>query len=1311
MKNVKKIKRGFAIVLAIVIALSSFSMIGVSAATATPDEATPDEVQTISLNEKTAKISTGADDNTYKIWADSSYGMRWNQDKYLPFTFTNQITGKKVTYPKNFGAIEYEYAHNTKTGKNTAVWCIQPGVVIMGADYYAINSKKANKEYWKMLCDKPKVKDAISQIVAFGKAKGGTSKSSPYYYAVYCLLYDIIQKNRGTTAPYSVESEKKSNIEKTVNTVSSKRVEDVKKAAKDILNNIKNMEQPIKNYLSKSEDSNVKLFKTIKGVNGVDGAEDAAKGKYQNKQSITITGEKSNNKITFDKTKFSSNGKFEKLYSYYNSKDEDDKINISIVNENGNSTDNTKKLKFSMEKSGKISVTLDSKTSSINTNNIYFIKISKTPNAKGSKSNSLWSGGNNRQTMLNSISYDVPTYTAYFPIRFEISRVPTTPNPTTPTYGSLKIKKSFSIGTSENYDEGASELNHYWYFKVDYTSNKKATTQIINTDYQGNTPSISAIDNKTKVTITELGEFITKSKIDSRDGFKQLTYIEGKGTYGYPDNFNVGSVSSDDVELSRSASSLYTYSFTLNSTKDGAEIEVDWENIKDNEMKFQIIKETTDNSPVDGYYFFVFDSNKKVIEPTILGPTDSEGKTDVIRLKGFYNLSNLSGLYVLELGKLKNGYSPSNIERHPENYITDVFLLTGRIRQMFEIPPQYKIEHDTSLTSVGTDQLRRLSLSKADYKEYLEDTKGYKFSYTYINRTEGMIKIRKTDSVTGKDVENATYGIYEYNVDDYDGPPAEETNSDTPENDEPQIVAEDDISDEGEIEEGDSDITDAEATGTREPIATLVTKKGGYVYSKLIPTGTYYLKEIASPNNYALDTEKHQFTLEAGHNTEDTALIVDFDGSGTIKDKPTYVRFNKVEASSLSSNGKQLAGATIAIYEKPQSGTIDYNTAKAVYEFITTDKAENIIGLLETGKTYVAHEKSCPDGYCLADDVEFTVSTDGKIDDVTMKDNTTKIEIQKLSKKDNKCLAGVTLQIRNMGNEPVKVKDYNGNIVDHWVTTDKPLVIEGMLQAGNTYQLVELSTLPGYVTAEPVIFTVNKNDEVKIVTMYNDTTKYEFSKRKLTGTEEVPGCHMSIREKGKDTNIREWISTDEPYRLEGVLVAGKTYILTEINPADGLTTAESIEFRVGYNSELHTIVMKDDVTKIEFNKIAGNTNKPLANCVLSLTDSNGKEVKRWTTTDKAYRLDGVLAVGKTYTLTEISAAEDYMKAEPVTFTVRDTNEVQTVTMIDKKYAHPDLPVTGGNGLIPFIFAVIGISAFAGAFIVFVIKKKRTDKEK
>ena len=67
------------------------------------------------------------------------------------------------------------------------------------------------------------------------------------------------------------------------------------------------------------------------------------------------------------------------------------------------------------------------------------------------------------------------------------------------------------------------------------------------------------------------------------------------------------------------------------------------------------------------------------------------------------------------------------------------------------------------------------------------------------------------------------------------------------------------------------------------------------------------------------------------------------------------------------------------------------------------------------------------------------------------------------------------------------VPDFNGEIVESWVSTKTALVLTGILEAGETYWLYELDAPAGYGIAKPVKFTVPDEsvapDQAFVVTM------------------------------------------------------------------------------------------------------------------------------------------------------------------------------------------------------------------------------------
>lgn len=180
-----------------------------------------------------------------------------------------------------------------------------------------------------------------------------------------------------------------------------------------------------------------------------------------------------------------------------------------------------------------------------------------------------------------------------------------------------------------------------------------------------------------------------------------------------------------------------------------------------------------------------------------------------------------------------------------------------------------------------------------------------------------------------------------------------------------------------------------------------------------------------------------------------------------------------------------------------------------------------------------------------------------------------------------------------------------------------------------------------------------------IDTTESPTTVY-ITKRDITGKDELEGAELVLKQ-GNDV-IDKWTSTKEPHKIYN-LVFGTEYTLTETISPDGYATTESITFT--YLEDGQIVQMKDDTTKYQFVK-KDNKGNILSGATLQLSDEDTKDVvAEWTTSDTPYTVSK-LTVGKTYRLKELSAPSPmYKLADDITFTVKDTPEIQTITMVDE----------------------------------------------
>ena len=124
----------------------------------------------------------------------------------------------------------------------------------------------------------------------------------------------------------------------------------------------------------------------------------------------------------------------------------------------------------------------------------------------------------------------------------------------------------------------------------------------------------------------------------------------------------------------------------------------------------------------------------------------------------------------------------------------------------------------------------------------------------------------------------------------------------------------------------------------------------------------YTLHEVISPDGYVV--------------ANDVIFKVSDNGSIDVvimKDDTTKVVISKRDITT----DEELPGATLQIID--ENGMI-------IEEWVSTNKPHNVEGKLIAGKTYTLREITAPDGYEVANDVNFTVNTDGSVNEVVMYD-------------------------------------------------------------------------------------------------------------------------------------------------------------------------------------------------------------------------------------------------------------------------------------------------------------------------------------
>ena len=144
-----------------------------------------------------------------------------------------------------------------------------------------------------------------------------------------------------------------------------------------------------------------------------------------------------------------------------------------------------------------------------------------------------------------------------------------------------------------------------------------------------------------------------------------------------------------------------------------------------------------------------------------------------------------------------------------------------------------------------------------------------------------------------------------------------------------------------------------------------------------LSAGKYVLKEIAAPDGYVIATDI-TFTIdEYGNVTVDGIEANAFTEDGTplivMVDDTTKVKISKQDIAT----GSELPGATLHVIDK--DGNI-------IEEWISENEPHFIEAKLTADETYTLREITAPQGYEIAEDIDFTVNGDGTVTEVVMKD-------------------------------------------------------------------------------------------------------------------------------------------------------------------------------------------------------------------------------------------------------------------------------------------------------------------------------------
>lgn len=262
---------------------------------------------------------------------------------------------------------------------------------------------------------------------------------------------------------------------------------------------------------------------------------------------------------------------------------------------------------------------------------------------------------------------------------------------------------------------------------------------------------------------------------------------------------------------------------------------------------------------------------------------------------------------------------------------------------------------------------------------------------------------------------------------------------------------------------------------TAAPADSKIVRDGNKFYLK-IPAKN--VKDLETPIGIVVNNSKDVYTSYnyTPNNAAYQNLAMPFketkyaDAKAVVLIKKTFsVPVLKIDATT----GEALSGAELELKD---------SNGKVIKTWTTTGKAEVITGL--SAGTYTITEKKAPAGYkALKTSVKFTVDKNGNVDGEKNKN-------AEIIVKNEKSEGGVSISKQDITNKKelpgatLVVKDYDGNVIEEWVSTNEPHIIKG-LKPG-IYTLTETIAPEGYIlSTETITFTVKDDGSITKVVMYN----------------------------------------------------------------------------------------------------------------------------------------------------------------------------------------------------------------------------------
>lgn len=424
-------------------------------------------------------------------------------------------------------------------------------------------------------------------------------------------------------------------------------------------------------------------------------------------------------------------------------------------------------------------------------------------------------------------------------------------------------------------------------------------------------------------------------------------------------------------------------------------------------------------------------------------------------------------------------------------------------------------------------------------------------------------------------------------------------------------------------------------TGTEQAV-TYVTETGAQRFEYL-PVGKYVLVEEQAPSGYLVAEPVYMAVLDIGSKDQ----VQQF----TMVDEPIKVLLTKVNVTG----GKELAGATVAVYRAAEDGTL------AKHQM--TDREGNLLFVTDT------------DGNLLKDE-------NGEYIPAMEYDETYLVD----------------RWISGSDGRYTKQDAENGRIPEGYGEGDlKPHELKN--PAVGSYYFVEQQTPFGYVRAAELPFAIVDTMEIQKIELVDELIlgQLEIIKSDAKNPDEVlSGAQFKFT--NLDTNVTTILITDEDGRaVSSQIPIGSVgadgavslyhFSVQEVKAPEGYLLDKTVhEFQFNVNTDRYQKLVyhyeaADAPNKVIISKKVLTTKEELPGAhleVRTVTEETGEDgiavkkegevVESWISADTPHEIE-YLKPGE-YVLIETRAPEGFLEAERVYFTVKENMTVEEIPLVE-----------------------------------------------